>query len=286
MRRFLLILALGNSGCSLLLAFDLTDLPPPCKAGFSAQGPDECVKDASAALGETCSRHQQCEEGLVCYQFSCRIACSDDSDCTAGCSNVRGDQCGPYCGLDYGSDEDETPVLLIPTCLPAPLTCVESCTTATDCLAGYDCTNAVCVLNTAAPCTDDTDCAGASLCDTGTGACVECLEDDDCDPVGCFEGLCRGCQVGGSQCTAFYPLGECASTDDSDVGLCRCRNDLADAPDTDCADSPLGPDCLSTGFCGCETDTADTQESTTAPDKGLCDDSPDFVHPGTHYRCR
>jgi hypothetical protein len=138
-------------------------------------------------------------------------------------------------------------------------------------------------------CAADTACAGGSVCDPGSGACVECVTNDDCDAPTATCDLTRHLCVAACRTTAQCAgRGVCDTTTGSCLGCVRdtdCARgthcDLAGGECVDClvaadcpADSPL---CTPGHTCSdvCVTD-ADCNDGSSPQDP------PSFCDPRNH----
>ena len=301
----------------MTVAFALAPLPVGCGGSLSASrggGVDAGAPDDAVAPlpPEDAGSADAGEDAPIPPLFSCSD-CADESlfcnDAGTGCVECNANQ---DC-----AEEGENPNAV---CLPSG-TC--GCNADAQCagqLVGSRCVSSLCGCESAADCSpagpacapndecgcgSNADCAGDAgvlegpVCDTSTGACVECVTDADCtspnarvcDPDG---NLCLPCRVSadcaqnsdGPICMDFgqfdLGIGTCGCTANSDcagrAGGARCVSDGSPyekcgcAAASDCAASEDGHLCidpLAGGWpqCGCNT-TADCPTAESCPAAG------------------
>ena len=156
-----------------------------------SHGPEDCLTDADCGLpGLHCQAStRQCVECLSNQHCpSDRPACSKTTLRCVECASAADCTDGHFCDLQ--SDK-----------------CLTYCRDATVCngaLNEYCNKNGVC-----ATCDGDNDCIpklGGTLCQRSAGACVQCLDDDQCDLV------TPRCLVPLGKCVACIDSRDCAST--------------------------------------------------------------------------
>lgn len=213
MKRFLI--------CCVLFAL----LPLGCKA--------KTVPEKLSGRGQTCSASNDCEQGLLCISSTCIqndypveptakvcnvIECGSDAEC---CEN-----------FDRPADCDEVEA----ACDPSDPFTESICSYAEQyCQCNEVCNENQRCVQPAETCTSDDDCGFSGLCDTSTGACVQCLTADDCADEGdlCTDGMCTsGCEKN-EDCPLFHSCnvdsGQCNESGCTSDRECILFTGVADA---------------------------------------------------------
>jgi hypothetical protein len=226
------------------------------------------------------------------------VSCFSDSDC--------GGQFNPYCTSDVDAGNDCVMCVQPSQCPSTSPGCNSlyfqcgSCSLPSDCPSNLPVCQGTCVASCVLS-DGGTSCA-SGLCDTQSGACVQCLSDSDCQSptpycadagnycVGCLSVdqcpsatpgcnssslSCGSCALS-SDCPASVPVCQfgscelsCASggADCSDHGLV-CESDSGVCSnctvDSQCAGNDAGYHCGAYGYCGCQT-------AADCPAPSLCD---------------
>lgn len=164
---------------------------------------------------------------------------------------------------------------------PDSVTGPASCETSADCRGGEICQLGLC----REVCGEDNPCDGAlSICDTGTGICVECVGADDCAAdQACTEGLCRDlegqpCSDADTRCSANAAV----TCDDGTLSVEDCGADAACVEQDDTAScvericEPSGLACVDGEVEVCSADGTSAElvpcEGTTTCVDGVCEE--------------
>lgn len=189
-----------------------------------------------------------CPGSLLCDgQLGC-VTCLADGDCGSAspfCIAGSCEQCETSGDCQAGA-----------SCYPGDHECKPSCSSSADCTSG-DATLCDTATGACVECVAGTDCADGELCDPTFGQCSECLTDGDCGVTQPHcdraDGECREC-LGDGHCAAGQVCsdGHCVSAScasDADCGGERPRCDTAAAS---CVECLAHADCESGGqpLCG------------------------------------
>lgn len=191
---------MGLRRAALILLFGL--LPVAGCSGCTKTNPALCCTSAPDCAKAGLSQPKLCGNGLACDHNTCVQAdCQSDADCPSA---------HPACVLGLCAD----------------------CSASRACAVNAP----VCIMDTSTcgPCTRPADCAAfvsTPVCDTASGACVQCMTSDQCSgatPI-CDADACRGCRTD-SECAsgACAPNGSCVpesaivwiSVNGTDSGSC------------------------------------------------------------------
>jgi hypothetical protein len=165
----------------------ISDAGPANKPPDSGAGPIQQASDAGVC-------NYECTSGQLCASTGSCVSCLEDSNCA-------GSQVGLHCETRSGSPEFGTCVQCVQSaqcgsgtsCDPLEDDCVPTCTAATCAAQSQICDpgSGACV-----DCLHDSDCDGL-YCDPVTLSCVECRQPSDCpaSAPGCYEGSCGQCGV-------------------------------------------------------------------------------------------
>ena len=155
----------------------------------------------SLTAAPVCARDQDCGANGLCVGGACQGRCARDADCAGAqtCQLATGRCLEPARCVEDGDCLGERQCrfdgqCFLPDCVEnadCAVACVDevcapgapaACDADGDCFGLQVCAPiGACVLN--GRCVDDADCPGGSpVCDVGSGACVGCLVDDDCQP--------------------------------------------------------------------------------------------------------
>lgn len=106
------------------------------------------------------------------------------------------------------------------------------------------------------PCVTSLDCPGDTVCDSASGACVQCVGDADCDA----EEACgpdKECHPAALPCDSDKDCKPSGLLCDVDLGMCvECTTDEACAPETFCLDGYCLPDVCTPGAAQCNDESA------------------------------
>jgi hypothetical protein len=195
--------------------------------------------DPAAHLCVECVSTSQCTNGDVCVNDRCKppAQCQSNTDCRA-----------PTAVCDLGPTPHVCVECLTQQDCPAFSTCdgSHSCVPEPTCAGPSDCTDPakpVCdATQHCAPCSATNACPSNKVCELGTGACVDCLQNTDCTDAANPQcnpttHVCEHCSSDNG-CTADPSLPRCEVTS----GACvEC------VTNPDCAASTNGPVCNPTG---------------------------------------
>jgi hypothetical protein len=243
-----------------------------CTTGYCEPG-GSC---AFGPNGNACTAGTQCASGncvgpagaqLCCVQTSCTdqgaASCSTNGACTPDGSLCQLYPSGTLCGAALSCSGDTlTPATTCdgngncqsPTAAACAnyLYCADGTSCATSCASGSDCVTGICNTTTGAclECQMDSDCSGTlkgevstPRCSTTANVCVQCLTNADCPAA---EPSCNAANLCVQPCTND---GDCTNT----VGLTKCGSQSfcvqPCSTSTDCASTAFTPLCGSAGIC-------------------------------------
>lgn len=218
--------------------------PSDLCAGITCDPNEVCLNGTCETV---CDGDDDCAAGETCFNGVCTINCSASDSCTCDGDADCNDQ--DVCTTDSCADQ---------ICLNAPI----SCNTAADCPAGCDvscgvfsfCSNSIDPCGGCGPgefcfagpfgaacveCVDDADCDDDEVCDSPNGDCVECVSDGHCDDDVCDESTntCVEC-VANSDCNDF-PNNPCIAD------ICEGQNcSYIRLPCNDLSPCPAGCQCV------------------------------------------
>jgi hypothetical protein len=239
----------------------------PCAGNADCAGnPTGNICDTGTGLCTMrCGAHRDCTgqgAGDICHPTTrmCTNRCAGDADCV---DHPNGTTCNPMTGACVApcrSNVDCTGNPAGAVCDPMSGLCSATCRSHTDCagMAGTICnpTSRTCTDR----CTGDADCAGhpgGAVCDTASGACVQCVASSDtCSPEQHCDPMSNACVAG---CRSDEGCPRMGSPDgDAGPGVqlhCNVTTRVCEVCVTD-AHCPTGQRC-SAGACvmGCSDDS-------------------------------
>ena len=222
--------ALAHLGVAALLA---TLLVPACSTDSKRQA----ILDASSG---GCLVNSDCDAPLVCAFQRCHVECVTTRDCDGTWRCVGAHEASRVCQLEVESTCTTSTDCVAGFVCGSDGSCRDYCQSDQECIGSQVCTKGVCAEPTELDasgslpqvvaltnCRLNSDCAEGLRC-AGGSCIVECVSDRDCTPgQACDAGACRALSVGACQSDA-----ECTPNGASCVaGQCQC----ACHADIDCA---------------------------------------------------
>ena len=249
----LALITVTQSGCSLIVDFDLRDAGPD--TGPTCEQDSEC-DDENPCTADSCDEgfcvNEDEPEGTDCEGT---LFCRDDETCDGdgNCDPLSGTEhaCpgGDSVCLETECDEDED------ECLENPAE------------EGTDCDGELF-------CATGTTCDGDGNCDPDSGTPVDCDDDNTCTEDACDEeeeGCVNAAVDDGTSCedTFFCREGELCMAGECDVGTGRaydcndaihCTDDSCSEENENCTHLPQHESCTEEGFGWCDPEDPDAND--------------------------
>lgn len=262
---------------------------PTCASKLDCADGEACInRVCTSETGEQgCASDDDCSGGTPrCHETSkiC-VACTANADCGGEDRECGADN---RCRLKPGRCSQTTDCAVT----PATPVCDTDAKRCVRCIQNLDCgsnSEARCVDHACvtAPdhCTWDSDCAGTPTtprCDLGSGDCVECVRDNQCDATEKCNLTSHTCEPRPAGCESNT---DCSSTPATPKCRVADRACVACLGATDCP----GGRCLSNGTCGSASSCASNVDCSSPKGVcgagGLCVECTESVQCGTGKRC-